>query len=85
MYIYQSTLKATHPYASPWYSWPLMFNPFNAATHVPLWLESTSLPNGLQSTIVLLGNPALWWFGFAAIAGLTVFYVPKLFTKKFSS
>ena len=22
MYIYQSALKATHPYASPWYSWP---------------------------------------------------------------
>ena len=31
MYIYQSTLKATHPFASPWYSWPFMFNPFNAA------------------------------------------------------
>ena len=27
MYIYQSTLKATHPFASPWYSWPFMFNP----------------------------------------------------------
>ena len=23
MYIYQSTLKATHPFASPWYSWPI--------------------------------------------------------------
>jgi dolichyl-phosphate-mannose-protein mannosyltransferase len=84
MYIYQSTLKATHPFASPWYSWPLMFNPFNSATHVPLWLESATLPNGTQSTIVLLGNPALWWFGFAAVVGLTIFYVPKLFRKNFS-
>jgi dolichyl-phosphate-mannose--protein O-mannosyl transferase len=84
MYVYQSTLKATHPFASPWYSWPLMFNPFNFATHVPLWLESASLPNGTQSTIVLLGNPALWWLGFAVVVGLTVFYVPKLFRKNFN-
>jgi dolichyl-phosphate-mannose--protein O-mannosyl transferase len=84
MYIYQSTLRATHPFASPWYSWPLMFNPFNAGTHVPLWLEVATLPNGTESTIVLLGNPAVWWLGFAAIVGLTVFTVPKIFMKRFS-
>ena len=84
MYIYQSTLRATHPFASPWYSWPLMFNPFNAGTHVPLWLEVATLPNGTESTIVLLGNPAVWWLGFAAIIGLTVFTVPKIFKKRFS-
>ena len=81
MYIYQSTLKATHPFASPWYSWPLMFNPFNGNVHVPVFLELASLPNGMESSIVLLGNPALWWFGFAAVVGLTVFYVPKIFRK----
>jgi dolichyl-phosphate-mannose--protein O-mannosyl transferase len=84
MYIYQSTLKATHPFASPWYSWPLMFDPFNAGTHVPLWLEVAYLPNGAESTIVLLGNPAVWWLGFAAIIGLTVFTVPKILKKRFS-
>jgi dolichyl-phosphate-mannose--protein O-mannosyl transferase len=84
MYIYQSTLKATHPFASPWYSWPFLFNPFNGATHVPLWLEVNYLPNGTQSTIVLLGNPALWWLGFAAIIGLTVFTVPKLLKQRFN-
>jgi len=84
MYIYQATLKATHPFASPWYSWPFMFNPFNANTHVPLWLQVASLPNGTTSTIVLLGNPAVWWLGFAAIIGLTVFTVPKILKKRFS-
>ncbi len=39
MYIYHSTLTATHPFASPWYSWPFMFDPLNAAVHVPVWLE----------------------------------------------
>jgi dolichyl-phosphate-mannose--protein O-mannosyl transferase len=86
MYVYQSTLKATHPFASPWYSWPFMVNPFNGATHVPLWLQLASLPNGTQSTIVLMGNPAVWWVGFATIVGLTLLTVPKIFKKnlKFS-
>jgi dolichyl-phosphate-mannose--protein O-mannosyl transferase len=82
MYIYQSTLKATHPFASPWYSWPLMFNPLNGNTHVPLWLESASLPNGTSSSIVLLGNPALWWVGFAVIVGLAIVTISKIFKKK---
>ena len=92
MFVYQSTLTATHPFASPWYSWPILFDPVNAIhnmlsklppsmlqwTHVPLWLQySGNLPNGKVSSIVALGNPAVWWFGFASILGLTVYYVPK--------
>jgi len=95
MYIYQSTLKATHPFASPWYTWPFMFDPFNkwityagssypSNVHVPLFLEVASLPNGTTSVIVLLGNPALWWVGFAVVVGLTVFTVPKIFMKRFN-
>jgi dolichyl-phosphate-mannose--protein O-mannosyl transferase len=80
MYIYQSTLNAKHAFSSPWFSWPLLFNPFTAASyggHVPLWLQYAQLPNGSISSIVALGNPALWWLGFAVIVGLTVYYVPK--------
>jgi len=83
MWVYQSTLKATHPFASPWYSWPLMVDPFNSGVHVPLWLEVAYLPNGSVSTIVLLGNPALWWLGFAVILGLTIYYVPQFFGAEF--
>jgi dolichyl-phosphate-mannose--protein O-mannosyl transferase len=93
MYKYQSKLVATHPFASPWYSWPFMFDPFNKwipyagsqspfNVHVPLFLELASLPNGTTSVIVLLGNPALWWVGFAGIVGLTVFTVPKILKKR---
>jgi len=80
MYIYQSTLKATHPFQSPFFSWPLLFNPFTSGLggRVALWLQYASgLPNGDVSTIVALGNPALWWLGFAVILALTVYYVPK--------
>ena len=52
--------------------------------HVPIWLEgSATFPNGTISMIVLLGNPAVWWVGFVAIVGLTIFYVPKIFKKRF--
>jgi dolichyl-phosphate-mannose-protein mannosyltransferase len=62
MYHYHSTLTATHPFSSLWYSWPLM-----VGTHgyVPLWLDVTyGLPNSTISTISVFGNPAVWWVGF---------------------
>jgi dolichyl-phosphate-mannose-protein mannosyltransferase len=59
IYHYHSTLVATHPFASQWWSWPVMIK--------PLWLFVSYLPNNMKSTIVVLGNPAVWWIGFAAI------------------
>jgi dolichyl-phosphate-mannose--protein O-mannosyl transferase len=85
MYNYHSTLTATHPFSSPWYSWPLLFDPVNSAVHVPVWLQSANnlAPYGFNSSIVLLGNPAVWWVGFAAIVALTILVVPKFFRKEF--
>ncbi|MCW4023645.1 MAG: glycosyltransferase family 39 protein [Candidatus Bathyarchaeota archaeon] len=77
MYSYHSQLTATHSFSSPWYTWPLMFDPFSSATHVPLWLESASLPYNFKSTIVLLGNPAVWWVGFAAVLALTGLFLGR--------
>jgi dolichyl-phosphate-mannose-protein mannosyltransferase len=64
MYIYHSTLVATHPFSSAWWSWPLLVK--------PLWLYGSFLPLNMKSTITLLGNPAVWWVGFAAVIGVTV-------------
>jgi dolichyl-phosphate-mannose-protein mannosyltransferase len=41
-------LTAPHPYASPWWSWPLMVRP------VYYW-------NHADGALYFLGNPALWW------------------------
>jgi dolichyl-phosphate-mannose--protein O-mannosyl transferase len=71
MYEYHSKLIATHSFSSVWWSWPLMFNPLDTATHVPLWLYVSSLPLSMKSTIVLLGNPAVWWVGFASLILVT--------------
>jgi len=68
MYGYHSTLVATHAFASPWWSWPFLVSP---SGYVPLWLSVSTLPNGLRSTIAVLGNPAVWWVGFASIILVT--------------
>ena len=60
MFNYHATLKDDHAFQSPWYEWPLMLKPmyyFNGKPHVPA---------GLVSTIMCMGNPAVWWAGFAA-------------------
>lgn len=56
MYRYHHDLKATHPFASPWWEWPIMAR--------PIWLyKGEGLPMGYISSIVSFGNPALWWIG----------------------
>ncbi|MEN3203721.1 MAG: glycosyltransferase family 39 protein [Atribacterota bacterium] len=56
MYRYHHDLKATHPFASPWWEWPIMAR--------PIWLyKGEGLPKGYISSIVSFGNPALWWVG----------------------
>jgi dolichyl-phosphate-mannose-protein mannosyltransferase len=58
MFGYHAGIAATHPFSSPWWSWPLMLK--------PLWMYSNTL-DGMVSTIVLMGNPALWWGSIPAL------------------
>lgn len=59
MYNYHSHLVATHPFASSWWEWPLI--------RKPIWYYAGSfLPEGRKSSIVAMGNPAVWWLGIAA-------------------
>lgn len=54
---YHHNLKATHPYGSEFYSWPLSLRPvayyFKAG---PQW-----------QSIIALGNPLIWWGGVLAV------------------
>jgi dolichyl-phosphate-mannose-protein mannosyltransferase len=61
MFAYHAGIEATHPYSSPWWSWPLLLK--------PLWLYANSL-DGMVSTIVLMGNPVLWWCSIPALMAL---------------
>lgn len=57
----KSVSTATHPYASPWWTWPLMLRP------VAYWQDFP--PTGdVVSTIWGAGNPILWWGVIPAMA-----------------
>ncbi len=58
MFVYHAGIEATHPFSSSWWSWHLMLK--------PLWLYFNSL-DGTVSTIVLMGNPAIWWGSILAL------------------
>lgn len=70
MYNYHSTLTATHPFQSEWWSWPIIGK--------SVWLYLTNLPDGFRSTITLMGNPVVWWVGFAAILAITGIFFEKV-------
>jgi dolichyl-phosphate-mannose-protein mannosyltransferase len=74
-YIYHATLKATHPYGSPWWSWPFLSRP------VLYYAEYTNLGidhwtgQQLISRMANLGNPWIWWTSLPCVASLPYFIV----------
>lgn len=60
---YQTNLKATHPYSSAWWSWPLNL--------YPIWYFVDYQKNSIAN-IFASGNNILFWTGSAALI-LTVF------------
>ena len=59
MWYERSVAAATHPYSSPWWSWPLMLRPIAYWQNFP--------PRGKVATIWGGGNPLLWWSALTAI------------------
>lgn len=68
MWWYHTGLKATHPYTSMWWSWPLDLR--------PVYLYTSDEINGVVSRIYAIGNPMVFWFGLASVltSGLYAFY-----------
>lgn len=69
IYNYHAHLKATHPFSSVWWQWPIITK--------PLWAygggQYFNLPADKVSSIFLFGNPAVWWAGiFTALASLII-------------
>ena len=67
---YQATLKATHPFSSPYYTWPLDAHPVlyyavyngNGVTTI----DGQTVSN--YEWITDMGNPAIFWMGMLALA-----------------
>lgn len=59
MYNYHAGLLEGHDFSSKWYTWPLMIK--------PVWYYVGYYGGNIKSTIVGIGNPAIWWFGSISI------------------
>ena len=72
---YHAHLNATHPYGSPWWSWPFLSRP------VLYYAEYTNLGidhwtgKELVSRMADLGNPWIWWTSLPCVVSLPYFIV----------
>ncbi len=69
MYHYHADMKATHNYASAWYTWPLMVR--------PTWYYFHDWKNGTVSGIDAIGNPAIWWLYLPIMTLLLYLFIGK--------
>jgi dolichyl-phosphate-mannose--protein O-mannosyl transferase len=74
-YIYHATLKATHPFGSPWWSWPFLARPvLYYALYTGLGTDQfTGQP--LVAWMANLGNPWIWWSSIPCVLSLPYFII----------
>ena len=71
----QPGLGMTHDFYSPWYQWPIIGK--------PMWYYSSAYePAGYQSSITAMGNPAVWWTGLAALAGVICVWAARHYDRE---
>jgi hypothetical protein len=68
---YHAYLTESHPFESPWWSWPWIWG--------PIWYYTDAGFNaGLVSNIFALGNPVVWWGGSLAVILLAGLYAGRV-------
>jgi len=71
MFDYHDTLKATHPYSSKWWEWPLDYVPI--AYYYQDHRRDTNDPNGCcVYEITSMPNPVILWFGLLCVPWVAV-------------
>jgi Gpi18-like mannosyltransferase len=68
MFGYHDNLRATHPYGSTWWQWPLLQRPISYYYHdfrTGAALQSSTAC--CVAEILALPNPAVWWLGLASV------------------
>jgi dolichyl-phosphate-mannose--protein O-mannosyl transferase len=68
MYAYHSHLVSSHPYSSPWWSWPIDYKPM---------CYYRQIHDGRFSSITAFGNPALFWAGTASLVYLAYLNIKR--------
>lgn len=65
MWWYHTNLKATHPYTSPWWSWPFLIR--------PVYLYTSEEVGGWVARIYNSGNPVVFWFGLVSVVEVILY------------
>jgi len=65
MWWYHTGLRATHPYTSSWWTWPLLIR--------PIYLYTSQEIGGMVARIYAMGNPLGFWFGLTSVTISAVF------------
>ena len=74
-YRYHAGLTATHPYGSPWWSWPFLSRPvLYYAEYQNLGIDHWT-GEALISRIENLGNPWIWWTSLPCIVSMPYFII----------
>lgn len=70
MWHYHTGFAVTHhhQFESPWWSWPLMLRP----EKIYSWMNFVTKQ---YSSVVLMGNPAIWWFSIVAVMLMAINFI----------
>ena len=60
---YHADREVGHKSSSLFLTWPVMWQPVSL-------LKIASVPEGMRATLQIMGNPVIWWTGFAAMLAL---------------
>ena len=87
-YHFENTDQKSHPYSSPWYTWPLMIRPIGYFFDSASMVNSEGLTIEKFKAIHLFPNPALSLLSFMSVILLTLKWIELLSksigTRKFS-
>jgi hypothetical protein len=72
---YHATLKATHPYGSPAWSWPFLARPVLYYAQYTQLGTDVFTGQALWARISNLGNPWIWWTSLPCVVALPYFII----------
>ncbi len=72
-YDYHAHLTATHPYGSPWFSWPFLYRPVAYYYEYQGLGTDRATGQGLVAGMINIGNPWIWWSSLPCLLALPYF------------
>jgi len=75
MYEYHKGVTQDHPFASPWYEWPLDLRPI-------FYYLGYLLPEKCGSSVACFGHPMLFWFGLIAFFAILAAIILNMIRKE---